>query len=208
MSGCGDSQTEIASALQASKPAIFTAPPPPPAQPSHPAPPFPSRVSTYVTPVTLPLDGDLSPPNLGRHQIGILEKLGDGQFGAVHLAELDASSSAIVSNSGGGGGGLRKCVFLRLVRMSDDSSVSDWIRDVSRLSVLRDPSIAKVVAMATDLSSGTDDVTMGFMTEYLEGGPLPVYLRQYRLGAADNFDPGVKTIRYCRYTVYTLYSPI
>lgn len=51
--------------------------------------------------------------------------------------------------------------------------------------------------MATDLSSGApgDDVTLGLMTEYLEGGPLPIYLRQYRLGAADNFDPGVKTIR-------------
>jgi hypothetical protein len=36
---------------------------------------------------------------------------------------------------------------------------------------------------------------LGLMTEYLEGGPLPIYLRQYRLGAADNFDPGVKTIR-------------
>lgn len=50
--------------------------------------------------------------------------------------------------------------------------------------------------MATDLSNdGGDEITLGLMTEYLEGGPLPIYLRQYRLGAADNFDPGVKTIR-------------
>lgn len=193
MSNAVDTETEIVSKL--SPVAVFTAPPPPPVgQQSHPAPPpFPFRVSPYVMPATLPVDGDLCPPNLGRHEIGILEKLGDGQFGALHLAELDASSVCISTSQQ-----LRKCVFLRLFRLSNDqSSVSDWLRDVGRLSVLRDPSIAKVVAMATDLSSGTcgDDVTMGLMTEYLEGGPLPVYLRQYRLGAADNFDPGVKTIR-------------
>lgn len=63
--------------------------------------------------------------------------------------------------------------------------------------MLRDPSIAKVVAVSTSLSSGDADGApmLGLMTEYLEGGPLPVYLRQYRFGAADNFEPGVKTIR-------------
>lgn len=75
------------------------------------------------------------------------------------------------------------------------------MRDVRRLSVLRDPSIAKVVAMATNFGPAPacvsgDEHQMGLMTEYLEGGPLPLYLRQYRVGPTDNADPGVKTIRY------------
>lgn len=75
------------------------------------------------------------------------------------------------------------------------------MRDVRRLSVLRDPSIAKVVAMATSFGptpASGDQTAMGLMSEYLEGGPLPLYLRQYRFGAADNCDPGVKTIRYAQ----------
>lgn len=183
--------------------AIFTAPPPPPPQPQpQPAPPFPSHVSPYVIPAGSPVDDDLCPPDLGRHQIGLLEKLGEnsaGAFGhqptavhtALHFAELiDASSFAG-----------RKCVFLRLVRRNGAGAAAaaagtddDLISQVKRLAVLRDPSIAKVVAMATNLSASDDVITLGLMTEYLEGGPLPIYLRQYRLGAADNFDPGVKTI--------------
>ncbi|KAI9553288.1 putative epithelial discoidin domain-containing receptor 1-like [Daphnia sinensis] len=179
--------------------AIFTAPPPPPPPQPHPAPPFPSHVSPYVIPAGSPVDEHLCPPDLGRHQIGLLEKLGEnsaGAFGvgvggggntALHLAELiDASSFAG-----------RKCVFLRLIRRNGSATAADandLISQVKRLAVLRDPSIAKVVAMATNLSASDDVTTLGLMTEYLEGGPLPIYLRQYRLGAADNFDPGVKTI--------------
>lgn len=171
--------------------AIFTAPPPPPPQQLHPAPPFPSNVSPYVIPAGSPVDDDLCPPDLGRHQIGLLEKLGDnlaGTFGpahtALHFAELiDASSF-----------GGRKCVLLRLIRRNKTDGEL-LISQIKRLAVLRDPSIAKVVAMATNLSSNDDVTMLGLMTEYLEGGPLPIYLRQYRLGAADNFDPGVKTIR-------------
>jgi len=79
------------------------------------------------------------------------------------------------------------------------SSHAEAVREVRRLSILRDPSIAKVVAVATNLSYNGEDsssAAVGLMTEYLEGGPLPIYLRQYRFGAADNFEPGVKTIRY------------
>ena len=73
------------------------------------------------------------------------------------------------------------------------SNQAEMIRHVRRLSVLRDPSIAKVVAVAHNLGA---EETWGLMTENLEGGPLPVYLRQFRLATSDNFDPGVKTIRY------------
>ena len=180
--------------------AFFTAPPPPPPPQQQPAPPFPSHVSPYVIPMestTTTDDERLCPPDLSRHQIGLLEKLGEtGSFGpshhstALHFAELvDTSSSSSFAG--------RKCVFLRLIqrRTTTTTNDGDFISQVKRLSVLRDPSIAKVVAMATNLSSSDDVIMLGLMTEYLEGGPLPIYLRQYRLGAADNFDPGVKTIR-------------
>lgn len=190
MSGESEPESVVGCLVERSKSAFFTAPPPPPVQPQSqqsPAPPFPSRVSPYVIPAGSPVDGDLCPPDLGRHQIGLLEKLGEGAFSVLHFAELDPASIATPGCSG-----QRKCVFLRLIRTAD---APELVRDVRRLSVLRDPSIAKVVAMATDLSANGDDVTIGLMTEYLEGGPLPIYLRQYRLGAADNFEPGVKTIR-------------
>ena len=196
MSGESEPESVVVGCLVGSKSAFFTAPPPPPLvqTPPHPAPPFPSRVSPYVIPAGSPVDGDLCPPDLGRHQIGLLEKLGEGAFGALHFAELDASSVLQQGPGNGGNSSGRRCVFLRLIR-TGDSTHPELVRDVRRLSVLRDPSIAKVVAMATDLSSNGDDVMVGLMTEYLEGGPLPIYLRQYRLGAADNFEPGVKTIR-------------
>jgi hypothetical protein len=199
--------------------AFFTAPPPPPPQQPHPAPPFPSPVSPYVIPAESPVDDDLCPPDLGRHQIGLLEKLGEsstaahGNAFAPAVVSSTLSSAAVVTHTAlhfaelvdTGSFAGRKCVFLRLIRRNNNSNNSnnnvdaaELIGQVKRLAVLRDPSIAKVVAMATNLSAGSDDkvAMLGLMTEYLEGGPLPIYLRQYRLGAADNFDPGVKTIRF------------
>lgn len=67
----------------------------------------------------------------------------------------------------------------------------EMLRDVQRLSVLRDPSISKIIGTAANMA----DDTFGVMTEYLEGGHLPILLRQYRVGPVDNFEPGVKTIR-------------
>ena len=178
-------------------------PPPPPRNLLHSSPqqqsptaqPFPSSLSPYVVPVSSPVDSDICPPDVGRSHIRLVEKLGEGTFGALHLAELD---------TGDFGSQQRKLVVLRLIRThrngnkTTENNHQEMIREVRRLSVLRDPSIAKVVAVATTLGGPTADgdaSTLGVMTEYLEGGPLPVYLRQYRLGATDNFEPGVKTIR-------------
>ncbi len=59
---------------------------------------------------------DLHLPDLGRHQIGLLEKLGEGHFGAVHFAELDASALGDHHLTTG----MRKLVFLRLIRTTDN----------------------------------------------------------------------------------------
>ena len=103
----------------------------------------------------------------------------------IHFSEVEGLSEfgTMMSTN-------RKLVVMRLV--SGRHCKADALRQVRRLSVLRDPSIAKVVAVT--LHSPAED-TWGVMTEYLEGGHLPVYLRQYRFGSVDNFDPGVKTIR-------------
>ena len=208
-----DSSTETTGQLNNYKLACFLAgqppPPPPPRNLLHPQqqspvqPPFPSSLSPYVVPVSSPVDSDICPPDVGRSHIRLVEKLGEGTFGALHLAELDTSSSAILG-AGSDFGSQRKLVVLRLIRThrngnkTTENNHQEMIREVRRLSVLRDPSIAKVVAVATTLggpAADGDASTLGVMTEYLEGGPLPVYLRQYRFGATDNFEPGVKTIR-------------
>jgi len=158
---------------------------------SLPALSFPGHFTPYVIPVASPVDGDLCLPEVTPHHIHVLEKLGDGNFGTMHLCEVDgiADFGTPVLTSA------RKLVVLRLIRNTkfaeNNSSKAEVMRNVRRLSVLRDPSIAKVVAVAHNLGS---EETWGLMTENLEGGPLPVYLRQFRLTAADNFDPGVKTI--------------
>ena len=92
----------------------FMAPPPPPAPSASAAPPFPSRLSPYVIPASSPVDGDLCLPDLGRHQIALLEKLGEGSFGALHFAELDASGLGPADGTMNPGG--RKLVLLQLIR--------------------------------------------------------------------------------------------
>jgi len=151
---------------------------------------FPGHFTPYVIPAASPVDGDLCLPEVTPHQIHVLEKLGDGNFGTMHLCEVEgiADFGTPMLTSG------RKLVILRLIRnnkFGENNSQAEMMRHVRRLSVLRDPSIAKVVAVPHNL--GTEE-TWGLMTENLEGGPLPVYLRQFRLAATDNFDPGVKTI--------------
>lgn len=110
-----------------SRPACFTAPPPPPPSSIHqqhpPAPPFPSRVSPYVIPTSSPVDTDLCLPDLGRHQIGLLEKLGEGSFGALHFAELDvAGLNEHLPGCGTGSG--RRLVLMRLIRTSANNGTS------------------------------------------------------------------------------------
>ena len=97
---------------------FFTAPPPPPPPPAQSMPPFPSHVSSYAIPVASPIDGDLCPHDLARHQIVLLEKLGEGSFGSLHLAEVDCfnpqtqSSSDFHTSS-------RKLVLLRLIKANN-----------------------------------------------------------------------------------------
>ena len=89
-------------------------PPPPPRnllQSHPPGQPFPSSLSPYVVPATSPVDGDICPPDVSRSHIRLIEKLGEGTFGALHLAELDASHAI-----GDFNGQRNRLVLLRLIR--------------------------------------------------------------------------------------------
>lgn len=96
---------------------FFTAPPPPPPPLAQSMPPFPSHVSSYAIPAASPIDGDLCPPDLSRHQIALLEKLGEGSFGSLHLAEVDCFPSQGASPSDFHAP--RKLVLLRLIKASN-----------------------------------------------------------------------------------------
>lgn len=44
---------------------------------------FPGYFSPYIIPASSPIDGDLCVPDIARHKLHLIEKLGEGHFGTV-----------------------------------------------------------------------------------------------------------------------------
>nr|XP_046265673.1 discoidin domain-containing receptor 2-like isoform X2 [Scatophagus argus] len=127
---------------------------------------------------------DSSMREFPRHKLTFKEKLGEGQFGEVHLCEaegmqdfLDEDLSIEVNNES------PLMVAVKTLREDANKNArNDFLKEIRIMSRLRDPNIVRLLAVCVD----TDPLCM--ITEYMENGDLNQFLHNLRLKEAADED--------------------
>ncbi|KAL7980913.1 hypothetical protein Chor_002067 [Crotalus horridus] len=115
---------------------------------------------------------DISVAEFPRHQLRLKEKLGEGQFGEVHLCEAvglleflgraspDSSSQAIL-------------VAVKMLRTDVTKTArNDFLKEIKIMSRLNDPNIIRLLGVCVK------DDPLCMITEYMENGDLHQFLLQ------------------------------
>ncbi|XP_044587941.1 discoidin domain-containing receptor 2-like isoform X1 [Cotesia glomerata] len=104
--------------------------------------------------------------HISRHRLRILDKIGEGSFGFVHLCEAKGIHSPDLGTMRN-----RQLVIVRsLWRGVTDSLKKDFMRDMYVLAKIRDPNITRIVALV-------EEEPFGAVFEYGELGDLPDFIR-------------------------------
>ncbi|EZA62255.1 Discoidin domain-containing receptor [Ooceraea biroi] len=110
--------------------------------------------------------GSYDVPRISRHRLRILDKLGEGNFGLVHLCEakgIQNPDSGILQN--------RQVVIVRsLWRGVVDALREDFMNDMRILAEIRDVNIARIIAIA-------EEEPFSAIFEYGELGDLSSFLK-------------------------------
>ncbi|XP_055083650.1 epithelial discoidin domain-containing receptor 1 isoform X3 [Periophthalmus magnuspinnatus] len=175
-------------------------PPPYPGAPPYPAlsppvsPPLPPSVPHYAEADIVSLQGvsgnntyavpaltsaspgaDATPlPELPRHCLVFKEKLGEGQFGEVHLCEIENPQDLpILEFPFNVRKGRPLLVAVKILRPDASKNArNDFLKEVKILSRLKDPNIIRLLGVCVS----SDPLCM--VTEYMECGDLNQYLSQ------------------------------
>ncbi|XP_029380265.1 discoidin domain-containing receptor 2-like isoform X2 [Echeneis naucrates] len=134
-----------------------------------------SDSSTYsITAVNMNLFAgtDSSMKEFPRHKLTFKEKLGEGQFGEVHLCEAEGMQDfldEVLSIEGNNESPL--LVAVKTLREDANKNArNDFLKEIRIMSRLRDPNIVRLLAVCVD----TDPLCM--ITEYMENGDLNQFL--------------------------------
>ncbi|XP_066586703.1 discoidin domain-containing receptor 2-like [Prorops nasuta] len=107
--------------------------------------------------------------HISRHRLRILDKLGEGSFGLVHLCEAKG-----IQNPDLGTVRNRQVVIVRsLWRGVIDSLKEDFIKDMYAIAAIRDINIARIIALV-------EEEPFGAVFEYGELGDLPSFLENHK----------------------------
>uniref|UniRef100_A0A8D9E443 Discoidin domain-containing receptor 2 n=1 Tax=Cacopsylla melanoneura TaxID=428564 RepID=A0A8D9E443_9HEMI len=133
------------------------------------------------TPLKLP-DGQLSDCHLleiARQRLRIIEKLGEGRSGLLHLCETDGIP---VDSSDGTSTYHKKHQVLvkSLWRASQDSTKKEFIREATWMCSLKDPNLVRVIGVCS-----TED-PISSVQEYCEFGDLSTFLQIHNCNSQDN----------------------
>ncbi|XP_065341619.1 discoidin domain-containing receptor 2-like isoform X2 [Cloeon dipterum] len=125
----------------------------------------PGRFTPLLLPEQTPAGAQESPVfEFPRHRLRLLEKLGEGAFGMVHLCEADAVPEC---------GGKRLVIVKSLWRGCPESNKQEFLRESRRLAwALRDPNLARVVSLCTA------EEPICSLIEAPELGDLPTFLKE------------------------------
>uniref|UniRef100_A0A7N6BAK0 receptor protein-tyrosine kinase n=1 Tax=Anabas testudineus TaxID=64144 RepID=A0A7N6BAK0_ANATE len=134
-----------------------------------------SDSSTYsITAVNINLFAgtDSSMKEFPRHKLTFKEKLGEGQFGEVHLCEAEGMLDFLDEDlSIEGNNESPLLVAVKTLREDANKNArNDFLKEIRIMSRLRDPNIVRLLAVCVD----TDPLCM--ITEYMENGDLNQFL--------------------------------
>uniref|UniRef100_A0A7N8YRI8 receptor protein-tyrosine kinase n=1 Tax=Mastacembelus armatus TaxID=205130 RepID=A0A7N8YRI8_9TELE len=127
-----------------------------------------------ITPVNINLFAgtDSSMKEFPRHKLTFKEKLGEGQFGEVHLCEAEGMQDFLLEDlSIEGNKESPLLVAVKTLREDANKNArNDFLKEIRIMSRLRDPNIVRLLAVCVD----TDPLCM--ITEYMENGDLNQFL--------------------------------
>ncbi|XP_069039259.1 discoidin domain-containing receptor 2 isoform X2 [Lepisosteus oculatus] len=114
---------------------------------------------------------DISVAEFPRHRLLFREKLGEGQFGEVHLCEAEGLSEFLggVPDSDG------KPVLVAVKKLRADATKNarnDFLKEIKIMSRLNDPNIIRLLCVCVS----SDPLCT--VTEYMENGDLNMFLSQ------------------------------
>ncbi|XP_022711701.1 discoidin domain-containing receptor 2-like isoform X2 [Varroa jacobsoni] len=113
-----------------------------------------------------------------RHRVRILEKIGEGQYGEVHLAETEGITELVDVPSTFGS---KSFVAIKSLRMNaSESARKEFYKEVKILSRIRDPNISHILGVCTR------DEPLSMIVEYSEHGDLNEFLNEH---LPDTFAP-------------------
>uniref|UniRef100_A0A8D0BW37 Discoidin domain-containing receptor 2 n=1 Tax=Salvator merianae TaxID=96440 RepID=A0A8D0BW37_SALMN len=147
--------------------------------------------NTYSVPaVTMDLlsGKDVAVAEFPRKLLTFKEKLGEGQFGEVHLCEVEGMEKFVdkdfVLN------GTTSTPVLLAVKMlradANKNARNDFLKEIKIMSRLKDPNIIRLLAVCIN------DDPLCMITEYMENGDLNQFLsRQEPQSLSDNSTPSV-----------------
>lgn len=114
-----------------------------------------------------------------RSAITLLQQIGEGQFGEVHLGEVEDEE------------GQKQMVAVKTLRLEASHSVRcDFEREVEILARLRDPNIVQVVGVCSR------EEPLCMLVEYMEHGDLNQYLQAHIAETASPRNTHAKTLSY------------
>ncbi|XP_068604554.1 discoidin domain-containing receptor 2-like [Brachionichthys hirsutus] len=124
---------------------------------------------------------DSSTREFPRQKLTFKEKLGEGQFGEVHLCEAEGMQDFLEEDLAPEGN-MESPLLVAVKTLREDANKNarnDFLKEIQIMSRLRDPNIVRLLAVCVD----TDPLCM--ITEYMENGDLNQYLCSLRLKEAD-----------------------
>ncbi|XP_069671795.1 discoidin domain-containing receptor 2 isoform X3 [Periplaneta americana] len=122
-----------------------------------------------------------------REQLRVLEKLGHGEFGEVHLCEVEGfpDSVDVLRHSE------CKLVAVKSLKLgASESARSDFQQEARVLARLKDPNIVRV------LGACLDEEPLCVVVEYMECGDLNQFLQEHIAETASPLPPNAKTLSY------------
>ncbi|KAM9322000.1 discoidin domain-containing receptor 2 [Pholidichthys leucotaenia] len=136
--------------------------------------------STYsITAVNMNLfaGADSTMQEFPRKKLTFKEKLGEGQFGEVHLCEAEGMQDFLAGDlSIEGNSESPLLVAVKTLREDANKNArNDFLKEIRIMSRLRDPNIVRLLAVCVD----ADPLCM--ITEYMENGDLNQFLCSLRL---------------------------
>ncbi|XP_030630664.1 discoidin domain-containing receptor 2 [Chanos chanos] len=137
----------------------------------------PSSPSYSVTAVNVPLppERDRALEEFPREQLTFKEKLGEGQFGEVHLCEAEGIQDFVKEDFSGAGDKPILVAVKTLREDADKNARNDFLKEIRIISRLRDPNIIRLLAVCVE----SDPLCM--ITEYMQNGDLNQFLSCHQL---------------------------
>ncbi|XP_076066528.1 discoidin domain-containing receptor 2-like isoform X2 [Oratosquilla oratoria] len=121
----------------------------------------------------------VTPQEIPKHAITLLQQIGEGQFGEVHLGEVLEET------------GEKRMVAIKTLRLEASHSVRcDFQREVQILARLQDPNIVQVVGVCSR------EEPLCMVVEYMEHGDLNQFLQAHVAETASPRNTHAKTLSY------------